>query len=135
MERVLGARDAHGDGQLRRLEQDSHTLIQLEAWATSDGYTRVSMVGPAGARRWLLELVRSLGSGEPGARTRGLTILRHVRSSPLHPGDLTAAGWAPPLHTHLALPIVLRVPCSLWLPNLFPHLWISRSAFWGSLRL
>lgn len=134
-ELVFGPRDAHGEGQLRRLEEHSHTLIQLEAWAMPEGHTRVSVVGPAGARRWLLELVRSLGSGEPGARTRGLATLQLVRSRPLHPGDLTAAAWEQPLHAHLALPIVLRVPCSLRLPVLFPLLWISLSAFWGSLRL
>lgn len=133
-ELVFGGRD--GDHKLRRLEEHSHTLIQLEAWATAEGHTRVSVVGPPDARLWLQELVRSLGSGQPGARARGLAMLRLVRSRPLHQGDLTAAAWGQPPPAHLALAVVLSPPCTLRLPAPFSLLlWISTPPLWSSTRL
>ncbi|XP_003467072.1 KH homology domain-containing protein 1-like [Cavia porcellus] len=91
-ERLFGGRDS----DLRLLEEHSHTLIQLEAWATADGHTRVTVVGPLGAQRWLQELVRSLGSREPGSLARGLLMLQRVRSRPLSLADLDAAGRGEP---------------------------------------
>ncbi|KAM6174623.1 KH homology domain-containing protein 1-like [Erethizon dorsatum] len=98
-ERVFGG----GDGDLRRIEEHSHTLIQLEAWATAAGQTRVTVVGPPGARRWLQELVRSVGSGHPGDRARGLAMLQRVRSRLLSLADLEAARQGEPPPGDLAL--------------------------------
>ncbi|XP_004859924.1 KH homology domain-containing protein 1-like [Heterocephalus glaber] len=80
------------DSDLRRIEEHSHTLIQLEAWATAAGQTRVTVVGPPGAQRWLWELLCSLGSGEPGGQARGHAMLQLVRSRPLSWAELAAAG-------------------------------------------
>ncbi|XP_004645354.1 KH homology domain-containing protein 1-like [Octodon degus] len=76
-----------GDADLRRLEEHSHTLIQLEAWATPEGHTRVTVVGSPGARHWLQELVRSLDSADYEERARALELLGRVHGRPLCPAS------------------------------------------------
>ncbi|XP_034846829.1 putative KHDC1-like protein [Mirounga leonina] len=52
-ERIFG----HLDTDLHCFEVHSHTLIQLESWFTATGHTRVPVVGPPKARRWLFGLI------------------------------------------------------------------------------
>ncbi|XP_073761035.1 KHDC1-like protein [Callorhinus ursinus] len=52
-ERIFG----HLDADLHCLEVHSHTLIQLESWFTAASHTRVPVVGPPEARRWLFGLI------------------------------------------------------------------------------
>ncbi|XP_004645353.1 putative KHDC1-like protein [Octodon degus] len=121
------------DADLRRLEEHSHTLIQLEAWATPEGHTRVTVVGPPGELRWLQELVRSVGSAEPRERARALVLLGRVRRGPLCPGDLVAVARGQPLPADPDLATRLSGPVSLPLLQGVLLLWSGCSAFWSSL--
>ncbi|XP_077874714.1 KHDC1-like protein [Ictidomys tridecemlineatus] len=79
-----------GDEYLRSIEVHSHTLIQLEPWFTATGQTRVIVVGPPRARKWLLSMIRSLGSRDWCCQDQGLEMLRRVRSQPLTDHELIA---------------------------------------------
>uniref|UniRef100_A0A8C9PG80 KH-like RNA-binding domain-containing protein n=1 Tax=Spermophilus dauricus TaxID=99837 RepID=A0A8C9PG80_SPEDA len=72
-----------GDKYLRSIEVHSHTFIQLEPWFTATGQTRVIVVGPPRARKWLQSMIRSLGSRDSCFRDQGLEMLQRVRSQPL----------------------------------------------------
>ncbi|XP_076715601.1 KHDC1-like protein [Callospermophilus lateralis] len=79
-----------GDKYLRSIELHSHTLIQLEPWFTATGQTRVIVVGPPRARKWLLSMIRSLGSRDWCYQNQGLEMLWRVRSQPLTSQELIA---------------------------------------------
>ncbi|XP_051008542.1 KH homology domain-containing protein 1-like [Acomys russatus] len=81
----------HGDLYLRRIEEHSSTFIQLEAWFTASGQTRVSVVGPLRARQWLMDMIWSLGSQENYHQARGQQMLLRVQNQPLTTVDLDAA--------------------------------------------
>ncbi|XP_007943403.1 putative KHDC1-like protein [Orycteropus afer afer] len=85
-ERIFGPSDA----DLRIIEEHSCTLIQLEQWFLASGRSRVMVVGPIMARRWLLEMVLCLGSSDFKLQAQGLEMLQHVRSKPLAKHDLCA---------------------------------------------
>ncbi|XP_049729736.1 putative KHDC1-like protein [Loxodonta africana] len=78
-ERIFGP----GDADLRRIEEHSGTLIQLERWFSASGQTRVIIVGPFRARWWLLNMALSLGSSDFELQAQGLKMLQRVRSQPL----------------------------------------------------
>uniref|UniRef100_A0A8C9QB54 KH-like RNA-binding domain-containing protein n=1 Tax=Spermophilus dauricus TaxID=99837 RepID=A0A8C9QB54_SPEDA len=52
----------HGDKYLPSMEVHSPTLIQVEPWFTATSQTQVTVIGPHGARQWLLDMIRSVGS-------------------------------------------------------------------------
>ncbi|XP_048210480.1 putative KHDC1-like protein [Perognathus longimembris pacificus] len=80
-----------GDAFLRRMEEHSHTLIQLEPWFTAAGHTRVTVVGPPRARQWLLNMAWYVGHQDVPLQAEGLEMLRYVRSQPLTTEDLALA--------------------------------------------
>ncbi|XP_037700114.1 putative KHDC1-like protein [Choloepus didactylus] len=83
-ERIFGLSDA----DLHLIEVNSCTLIQLEGWFTATGQTRVTLVGPPKARRWLMQMVRNVESQDYHRQAQGLQMLRLVRSQPLTEEDL-----------------------------------------------
>nr|XP_023402737.1 putative KHDC1-like protein [Loxodonta africana] len=66
-ESIFGPRDP----DLRRIEEHSGTLIQLERWFSASGQTCVMIVGPIPARRWLLDMALSLGSSDFELQAQG----------------------------------------------------------------
>ncbi|KAM4866353.1 KHDC1-like protein [Thomomys bottae] len=72
-----------GDKFLRSIEKHSHTLIQLEPWFTATGQTRVTVVGPPGARQWLMNMIQCLGAHDAHFQAQGVEMLHYVRSQPL----------------------------------------------------
>ncbi|KAL1771393.1 KH-likey domain-containing 1 isoform X2 [Sigmodon hispidus] len=77
-----------GDLYLRRIEVHSNTLIQLEGWFTASGQTRVTVVGPLPAKRWLMNMFWSVGCQEAYHQAQGLEMLNRVRNQPLTHADL-----------------------------------------------
>ncbi|KAM5256513.1 KHDC1-like protein [Ctenodactylus gundi] len=88
-ERIFGP----GDTDLRLIEVHSQTLIQLEPWFTASGQTRVTVVGPPMARRWLRTMMHSVGSRDSRQQARGRQMLQRVRSRPLTTEELAASLW------------------------------------------
>ncbi|XP_059137408.1 KH homology domain-containing protein 1-like [Peromyscus eremicus] len=86
-EHIFGHEDLH----LRRIEVHSNTLIQLERWFSTSGQTRVTVVGPLRAKRWLMDMIRSVGSQQAYYQARGELMLHLVRSQPLTNEDLDAS--------------------------------------------
>ncbi|XP_042543045.1 KH homology domain-containing protein 1-like [Dipodomys spectabilis] len=78
------------DRYLRCIEEHSHTLIQLQSWFTVTGHTRVTVVGPPRARRWLMGMICLLEHRSFHYRARGYQMLQSVRSQPLTNKDLAA---------------------------------------------
>ncbi|XP_048193003.1 putative KHDC1-like protein [Perognathus longimembris pacificus] len=60
-----------GDAFLRRTEEHSHTLLQLEPCFTAAGHTRVRVVGPPRARQWLLNMAWSVGHQDAPLQAEG----------------------------------------------------------------
>nr|XP_042126409.1 KH homology domain-containing protein 1-like isoform X1 [Peromyscus maniculatus bairdii] len=78
----------HDDLYLRSIELHSNTLIQLERWFTASGQTRVTVVGPLRAKRWLMDMIRSVGSQQAYHQARGEKMLHRVQNQPLTKADL-----------------------------------------------
>ncbi|XP_037055467.1 putative KHDC1-like protein [Peromyscus leucopus] len=78
----------HEDLHLRSIELHSNTLIQLERWFTASGQTRVTVVGPLRAKRWLMDMIRSVGSQQAYHQARGEKMLHHVQNQTLSTADL-----------------------------------------------
>ncbi|XP_037055466.1 putative KHDC1-like protein [Peromyscus leucopus] len=78
----------HEDLYLRSIQLHSNTLIQLERWFTSSGQTRVTVVGPLRAKRWLMDMIRSVGSQQAYHQARGEKMLHHVQNQTLSTADL-----------------------------------------------
>ncbi|XP_052599751.1 KH homology domain-containing protein 1-like [Peromyscus californicus insignis] len=83
-EHIFGHEDLH----LRSIELHSNTLIQLERWFTASGQTRVTVVGPLRAKRWLMDMIRSVGSQQVYHQARGEKMLHLVQKQPLTNADL-----------------------------------------------
>nr|XP_042126410.1 KH homology domain-containing protein 1-like isoform X2 [Peromyscus maniculatus bairdii] len=79
---------SHDDLYLRSIELHSNTLIQLERWFTASGQTRVTVVGPLRAKRWLMDMIRSVGSQQAYHQARGEKMLHRVQNQPLTKADL-----------------------------------------------
>ncbi|XP_059137407.1 KH homology domain-containing protein 1-like [Peromyscus eremicus] len=86
-EHIFGHEDLH----LRCIEVHSNTLIQLERWFTASGQTRVTVVGPLRAKRWLMDMIRSVGSQQAYHQARGEKMLHLVQKQPLTNEDLDAS--------------------------------------------
>ncbi|XP_058525609.1 putative KHDC1-like protein [Ochotona princeps] len=76
-----------GDMYLRSIEEHSQSLIQVESWFTAQGQTRVSVVGPRHARRWLMHMFWSLRHIDSSQRAQGLQMLQRVQNQPLNETD------------------------------------------------
>ncbi|XP_028723938.1 KH homology domain-containing protein 1-like [Peromyscus leucopus] len=81
----------HEDLHLRSIELHSNTLIQLERWFTASGQTRVTVVGPPRAKRWLMDMIWSVGSQEAYHQARGEEMLERVQNQPLTNADFDAS--------------------------------------------
>ncbi|XP_028723940.1 putative KHDC1-like protein [Peromyscus leucopus] len=86
-EHIFGHEDLH----LRSIELHSNTLIQLERWFTASGQTRVTVVGPIRAKRWLMDMIRCVGSQNVYHQARGQLMLHLVRNQPLINADFNAS--------------------------------------------
>ncbi|XP_076413215.1 KH homology domain-containing protein 1-like [Peromyscus maniculatus bairdii] len=80
----------HLDLYLSRIQLHSNTLIQMERWFTASGQTRVTVVGPLRAKRWLMDMIRSVGSQQAYHQARGEKMLHRVQNQPLTYADLYA---------------------------------------------
>ncbi|XP_037055464.1 KH homology domain-containing protein 1-like [Peromyscus leucopus] len=87
-EHIFVVCSGHEDLYLRSIELHSNTLIQLERWFTASGQTRVTVVGPLRAKRWLMDMIRSVGSQQAYHQARGEKMLHRVQNQPLTKADL-----------------------------------------------
>ncbi|XP_006899464.1 PREDICTED: KH homology domain-containing protein 1-like [Elephantulus edwardii] len=100
-EQIFGT--GSSDTLLRRIEEHSGILIHLEPWFTASGQTRVIIVGPIPARRWLLKMIRCLESFDSEIRAQGFYMLLRVRSHPLTEDNLYSLPGLLSLSSEMAL--------------------------------